>query len=118
MSLNHSSFGVFGQDWPGWPRISRSDPVGRGGYVETSPANWRGIQQFLDGDFSQKRRGFWSNGLISDLAGNPAKLKLSVMTEANWVIRRRYAANELKGRFIAPGFVGSPLRVIENILDS
>ena len=30
-----------------------------------------------------------ANGLISDLAGNPAKLKLPVMTEANLVIRRR-----------------------------
>ena len=30
-----------------------------------------------------------ANGLISDLAGNPAKLKLPVMTEANLVIRKR-----------------------------
>jgi hypothetical protein len=41
MSFNHSGLGVFWQDWPGWPRISRRDPVGQSGYLEASPANLR-----------------------------------------------------------------------------
>jgi len=45
MSFNQRSLGICGQDWPGWPRISRSDPVCRGRYVEASPANWRDMRK-------------------------------------------------------------------------
>ena len=53
MSFNDWGLGIYGQDWPGWPTVSRSDPVGRGGYAKASSANCRARQQFPDDVFSQ-----------------------------------------------------------------